>query len=95
MPDLALFIANWTDRPVVDRTGIKGLFDIETVGWTPLRPRPPLAPGAEPTAEDVAMSDPTRPTLFMILEQLGLKLDSQRAPVESFVIEHVERPSGN
>ena len=95
MPGLALFVANWADRPVVDKSGLKGLFDIETVGWAPLRPRAPLAPGAEPSAEDLAMADPTRPTLFMIFDQLGLKLDSQRAPVESFVIEHVERPSGN
>jgi uncharacterized protein (TIGR03435 family) len=31
----------------------------------------------------------------MVMEQLGLKLESQKAPVEMFVIEHVEKPSEN
>jgi uncharacterized protein (TIGR03435 family) len=95
LSDVALFVANWTDRPVLDRTGIEGLFNIQTEGWTPLRPRQALAPGAEPSKEDLALSDPTRPTLFMILQRLGLKLESQKAPVEMFVIEHVDRPSAN
>jgi uncharacterized protein (TIGR03435 family) len=94
MADLVLFVSNWTDRPMVDRTGIKGLYEIETEGWVPLRPRQVL-PGAEPSAEDLAMADPSRPTLFSVLEQLGLKLESQKAPVEMFVIERVERPAEN
>jgi bla regulator protein BlaR1 len=94
MGDLVLFVSNWTDRPMVDRTGIKGLYEFETEGWVPLRPRQVL-PGAEPSAEDLAMADPSRPTLFSILEQLGLKLESQKAPIEMFVIERVERPGEN
>ena len=94
MADLVLYVSNWTDRPMVDRTGIKGLYEIETEGWVPLRPRQAL-PGAEPTAEDLAMADPSRPTLFTVLELLGLKLESQKAPVEMFVIERVERPGEN
>jgi uncharacterized protein (TIGR03435 family) len=41
------------------------------------------------------MADPTRPTLFLIFERLGLKMESQKAPVEVFVIDHVEKPSEN
>jgi uncharacterized protein (TIGR03435 family) len=93
--DLAVFVSNWTDRPVVDESGLKGLFNIQSDGWVPLRPRPAPAPGVEPTAEDLAFADPARPTLFMVFDRLGLKLESQRAPVEMFVIEHAEKPSGN
>ena len=41
------------------------------------------------------MSDPTRPTLFMIFERLGLKMESSKAPIETFVVEHVEKPTEN
>ena len=95
MSDLVGFVANWTDRPVIDKTGLEGLYDIETEGWVPLRPRMPLPPGAKPSEEDLAFADPGRPTLFMIFDRLGLKLESQKAPVETFVIEHVERPTEN
>jgi uncharacterized protein (TIGR03435 family) len=80
---------------VVDKTGLKGLFNIQTEGWVPMRPRPPRPAGQEPTAEDLAFADPARPTLFQIFDRLGLKLESQKAPVEMFVIESAERPSEN
>ncbi len=41
MPDV-VFVSNWTDHPVVDRTGITGLFRIETDGWLPMQAGPPL-----------------------------------------------------
>jgi uncharacterized protein (TIGR03435 family) len=34
--ELAGFVENWSDLPVVDRTGLKGSFDMDTEGWTPL-----------------------------------------------------------
>jgi uncharacterized protein (TIGR03435 family) len=95
MSDMALFVGNWTDRPLVDRTGIKGLFEIDTDGWVPIRPRAPVAPGADPSPEDIAMSDPTRPTLYMIFDRLGLKMESSKGPVDMFVIDHVEKPTEN
>ena len=94
MADLVEFAGIWTDRPLVDRTGIKGLYEIDTEGWVPMRAKP-LPPGVEPRAEDVAFADPTRPTLHMIFDRLGLKMESQKAPVEAFVIESVEKPSEN
>jgi uncharacterized protein (TIGR03435 family) len=89
LSDLAYFVEAGADRPVVDRTGIKGLYNIQTEGWVPLRPRPPRPPGTEPSAEDLAFADPTRPTIFAIFERLGLKLEAQKAAVETFVIESV------
>jgi uncharacterized protein (TIGR03435 family) len=95
LSDLTLAVEGFADRPVVDTTGLKGLYNIQTDGWVPMRPRPPRPPGTEPSAEDLAFADPTRPTIFAIFEQLGLKLESQKAPVEVLVIESVERPAAN
>jgi uncharacterized protein (TIGR03435 family) len=110
MTDLVLFIENWTDHPVVDKSGIEGLYEIDTVGWIPMRGNPPPAApapaaptGAPPTAPAMVaaptgegdMSDPTRPTLFAVLEKLGLGLKQQKGPVDMFVIESVERPVEN
>jgi len=41
------------------------------------------------------MSDPGRPTIFVILRRLGLDLKKGTGPVETFTLEHVERPAGN
>jgi len=92
--DIVQFVENWSDRPVIDKTGVDGLFEIDTDGWAPMRPRPVL-PGRDPTPEDIAMADPTRPTLSLILERLGLRMEPQRAAVDSYIIEQVERPSEN
>jgi bla regulator protein blaR1 len=91
MADLALAVSNFADRPVIDRTGIEGLFEINTEGWVPMRPRP----GGTATGGDAGIDDPERPTLYMIFERLGLKMESSKAPVEMFVVEHIEKPSGN
>ena len=70
--DVALFVSNWADRPVVDKTDLDGLFNIQTEGWMRAEMPPP---GQEPTA------DP--PTLFEIFDRLGLNLESQKGPVET------------
>ena len=92
MSDLALYVENWAERPVIDRTGIQGLFHIETRPWTTLRPGPPPAAGAKgEDGSDVA----DLPTLFTVFANLGLKLESQKAPVEIFEITHIEKPAQN
>jgi uncharacterized protein (TIGR03435 family) len=94
MSDLVGFVTNWTDRPVIDKTGIQGLYNIQTDGWTPMIPRAP-SPDGTVSDEAQALADPARPTLQMVLDRLGLKLESQKAPIDMYVIEHVERPSDN
>jgi uncharacterized protein (TIGR03435 family) len=93
MTELAVSVSNFTDRPLIDRTGLSGLYDIDTDGWVPMRPRPARPDG--PTAEDIAMADPTRPTLNMIFDKLGLKMESSKAAIEYFVIDRVEKPTEN
>jgi len=95
LTDLVSGVSGFTDRPVLDRTGLQGLYNIQTEGWVPMRPRPPRPPGQEATAEDLAFADPARPTLFQIFDRLGLKLEPTKAPVETFAIERIERPSEN
>ena len=80
------------DRPVVDQTGITGRWDF-TLNWTPDESQfvslgikvPP--PSDKPDAP---------PGLFQAMqEQMGLKLDAVKAPVDVLVIDHVEKPSPN
>ncbi len=93
--DVALFVQNWTDRPVIDKTGVTDLYDIQTEGWAPMLPRPPRPDGAPATGGDAGLDDPDRQTLAQVFGQLGLKMESQRAVVDMFVVEHLEKPSEN
>jgi uncharacterized protein (TIGR03435 family) len=86
--DLAHFIANWTDKPVVDQTGLQGLYKIDTDGWVP------ISLGQTPGANE-GVPEPDRPSLFAVFERLGLKLETRKVPVEMFAIESIERPSEN
>jgi uncharacterized protein (TIGR03435 family) len=88
MNDLAQYIENWTDLPVVNRTTVSGLFAVETEGWTPMR-LPPPPPGNPPAARFDDL-----PTIFTVLRKLGLELKQQEATVPVYIVEHIERPAG-
>jgi uncharacterized protein (TIGR03435 family) len=78
-------------RPVVDRTGLTGLFDIH-IEYSPDSPNPQMPENLAPPARAVN----EQPRIFEAIEkQLGLKLTSGRAPLDYIVIDHVERPTGN
>jgi uncharacterized protein (TIGR03435 family) len=77
------------DRVVVDDTGLKGTYDFELKFSRDRAPQTGID-GHEPAAR---LEDPT---IFSALqEQLGLKLESRKGPVEFLVLEHVEKPSEN
>jgi bla regulator protein blaR1 len=79
-------------RIVVDRTGLTGTYDIDLT-WTPEQ-IPQGRGDAPPGAPALPPIDPNGPSLFTALqEQLGLKLDSTRGPVDVLVVERVERPT--
>jgi uncharacterized protein (TIGR03435 family) len=98
--DLALILSNYSERPVIDRTGIQGIFDIK-LQWNPFAAPPPAADDTPRSPAVEAREGPrpdlaSLPTLFDALErQLGLRLESRKGPVEIYVIDHVERPSEN
>jgi uncharacterized protein (TIGR03435 family) len=73
-------------RPVVDRTGLTGYYTF-TLRWT--------SDEGNPTAGDPP-KDTSAPSIFTaVQEQLGLKLEPKKAPVQVLVIDHLERPSAN
>ena len=87
--NLALMLSQMTQRIVEDRTGLTGNFDIDLT-FTPER----MPQGAPPPGVQLPPIDPNGPSVFTaVQEQLGLKLESTRGPVEVLVIDHVERPT--
>jgi bla regulator protein BlaR1 len=83
---------------VVDKTGLAGKYDI-TLDWTPDTSQPSVAGGASPGPQGPGAPpspDASGPSIFTAIEeQLGLKLESQKGPVDVLVIDHVEPPSEN
>lgn len=80
MESLAFSLTGTAGRIVVDKTGLTGGYDVD-LKWT--------EDGAQNSTNDA-------PDLFTALqEQLGLKLESSKAPVKSVVVDHVEKPSEN
>jgi uncharacterized protein (TIGR03435 family) len=80
MTRLAEQVSPLAGRTVIDRTGLDGRYDFE-VTWTSDALRSP-----RPNDDG--------PSIFTALqEQLGLRLEAQRGPVEIMVIERVERPT--
>jgi uncharacterized protein (TIGR03435 family) len=74
-------------RTVIDKTGYVGTFDVK-IEWT--------ADQSPFGASTASAGDATGPAFSTMLEeQLGLKLESARGPVEMLVIDHIERPSEN
>jgi uncharacterized protein (TIGR03435 family) len=93
MDDLAQFVSNWTDRPVVNRPGNSVLYQIQTEGFGPIVSGS-AAVGRDPSEAEL-LGDPNRPTVTMILRDLGLNLQPAKASLDVYVIEHVERPTAN
>jgi uncharacterized protein (TIGR03435 family) len=78
------------NRPVIDKTGLTGTFDVH-LRWA-RDPEPPAAGVAAPALS----GDPGAPSIFdAVEEQLGLKLEPGRGPVEYVVVDHVEKPDAN
>jgi uncharacterized protein (TIGR03435 family) len=73
-----------TGRPVVNETGLTGNFDV-SLDWVP---DTLAAPNADAPPQGASF-------LAAIREQLGLKLESTKAPIRTLVVDHVERPSAN
>jgi uncharacterized protein (TIGR03435 family) len=83
MDAFARILGRKTDLPVVNRTGLDGIFNFR-LHWTP-----ESAMAAKGGATE-------GPSVFTALqEQLGLRLRAQKAPVEFLVIDHAEKPSAN
>ncbi len=83
---LGSFLQN-NERPVIDKTGLTGFYDF-TLSFLPELP-------PEFDREKLPPEMLSRPSLFeAVRSQLGLKLESTKGPVEYYVVEHIEKPSG-
>jgi uncharacterized protein (TIGR03435 family) len=91
MDYLAWRLGQLLDRPVINRTRLKGGYDFE-LSYT--RDLPPgVREGALLNGEPIDISGPN--IFTAIKQQLGLKLEPQKGPVETLVIDHVEKPAEN
>lgn len=90
LSQLATTLSQFVQRVVLDRTGLTGSFDFDLTFTPDQLPQGPPPPGAPP----LPPIDPNGPSIFTALqEQLGLKLESTRGPVEVLVIDRVEQPT--
>jgi uncharacterized protein (TIGR03435 family) len=81
IPDFALNMNFYEDRPVIDQTALTGRYDF-TLKWT-----------YDLTKEDEPDAPPS--IFTAIKEQLGLRMDAVKGPAEVLVIDHIDRPSEN
>jgi uncharacterized protein (TIGR03435 family) len=82
-------------RTVVDKTDLKGLYDFD-LKWTPDVGQAVGPAGALPPGVELPPIYPSGPSLVTALqEQLGLRLESAKGPVQVLVIDSVQRPSEN
>ena len=95
MSHLASFLAQQVDRPVIDKTGLNGPFDFK-LHYT-VDPRAYLSPGGQagPDVTPPTASDPAGSSIFTAVQEIGLKLESSKAPVDVLVIDSVRKPSEN
>jgi uncharacterized protein (TIGR03435 family) len=91
--ELAGFLSHFVDRQVIDRTGLKGTFEVELPPWNPTNP---VGTQVRLDDNDEPQPNPNDASIFTVLqERLGLKLEASRAPLEVYVIDHIERPDPN
>jgi uncharacterized protein (TIGR03435 family) len=87
MERLATLLSRFERQTVVDLTGLNGVFEIR-LEWTPDDNPPLINGGIAPAAIDV----PAGPSIFTaVQEQLGLRLESRKGPLDVLVIDHAEQ----
>ena len=75
------------DRPILDKTGLTGSFDLAVESG--------LDGSIKLNGVDVTPAESAPTFLEALKEQLGLKLNSTKGPVDTIVIDHIEEPSAN
>ena len=85
MDDLVRQLSSYMERQVLDHTGLQGRYDIQ-LSFAPVDPEPSVDAAAQETGASIFTA---------IQEQLGLRLEEAKGPVEVLVIDSVEKPSEN
>jgi uncharacterized protein (TIGR03435 family) len=102
MVQLSQALANLVGRKVVDKTGLEGNYDIK-LEWTPqpgeiagLRGLPAVAGAGRGDHDGPPPADPNGVSIFTaVQEQLGLRLESQKGPIDVLIIDTAVKPSEN
>lgn len=95
MSQLVSALTQAASRTVVDRTGLTGRYNF-TLHWTPDEEGAPVLKAADSTQPANEAVTASGPSIFTaVQEQLGLRLEPAKGPVECLVIDHVEQPSEN
>jgi uncharacterized protein (TIGR03435 family) len=103
MADFADMLTGMVGQPVVDQTDLKGSYKVpielsmadlmrvaRASGMAGMMGGGPAGPAADPTHPADAASDPT-PSMFAAVQKLGLKLESHKAPVDTIMVDHLEK----
>jgi uncharacterized protein (TIGR03435 family) len=84
MAAIATTLGNMLDRPVLDETGLDAHYDVE-IKFDPTLIKPYVG-------QPVVTPSPDAPSIFVAIQDLGLKLEPRRAPVEILVVDSVDAP---
>jgi uncharacterized protein (TIGR03435 family) len=90
---LAESLSRFVDRPILDMTNLKGDYDVTldlSQAAIMKAARAEGFPGAPPPGAGAA-SDPSSGLIFTAIQKLGLKLEPRKAPIETIVIDHLEK----
>ena len=92
---LAYWLSRQLGRTVIDKTELKGEYNFK-LEWQPEPGGGVEALGLPPNPQPSQPADTNRPSIFTaVQEQLGLRLDARKRPVEIIIVDHAERPSEN
>jgi uncharacterized protein (TIGR03435 family) len=90
MPLFIFDLSDLVSRPVIDETNFTRPFDVH-LRWTPDGSTP-----GDRSGDSLPLPDGATPSFFTAMEeQLGIKVESRREPVETLTVEHAEKPAGN
>lgn len=101
MPAFADMVTRFVDRPVIDETGLKGNYQVtlelpmaalQRMAASAGIMAPGMMPGPAAGAPAAAASDPgAGASIFEAVQQLGLKLDPRKEPIETIIVDHIEK----
>jgi uncharacterized protein (TIGR03435 family) len=102
LEDFANVVSRFVDKPVVDMTGLKGNYqmaldltmeELQNIARAQGMQMPGAAPagGASSSRPADAASTPSGSSVFSSVQQMGLKLEARKAPIETIIIDHLEK----
>ena len=92
MPDFAKLLTSNVDRPVVDKTGLAGVYEFKVeLGINQSAVRGLLSIGITKTVNGTPLEEPTGVSTFKAVESLGLKLEERRSPFDVLVVDKMEQ----